>query len=73
MRFPSRRATGAQPRAAPTPTRNVYHSIPVSLEQVMKKSMLVCLVLAIAALSGCANKRDITDEIAQVAAPAAQA
>jgi len=39
----------------------------------MKKSMLVCLVLAVAALSGCANKRDITDEIAVVAAPAAQA
>jgi hypothetical protein len=39
----------------------------------MKKSMLVCLVLVVAALSGCANKRDITEEIALVAAPSSQA
>ncbi len=44
-----------------------------SLEQVMKKPLLVCLVFAVAVLAGCVNKRDIADGIVQVATPAAVA
>jgi predicted small secreted protein len=40
----------------------------------MKKSILLAfLLLAAAVLAGCAHPNDITDDIASIAAPAAQA
>jgi uncharacterized lipoprotein YajG len=60
--------------AAPMPKVVVPHPIQVSLENVMKKSILFAsLLLAFAALAGCTHPNDIIDDVAQAAATTAQA
>ena len=72
------RPAGARhnPAAAPMSKVVVPHPMQVSLENVMKKSILfAALLLAIAALGGCVHPNDIIDDddVAQSAAAAAQA
>jgi hypothetical protein len=45
----------------------------LSLENVMKKSILLAFLLGVAALAGCAHRNDITDDIAAVAVAAPSA
>jgi hypothetical protein len=70
------RPAGARhnPAAAPMSKVVVPHPIQVSLENVMKKSILFAsLLMAFAALAGCTHPNDIIDDVAQAAAPTAQA